>query len=666
MLRRLLPALLLAASARAQPADSLVVDLGALEVEATRAGETAATAPLAVAVELRGPAALATEPGVALEPVLRALPGLWVSDRENFALGERLSVRGMGARAGFGVRGVQVVLDGVPLTMPDGQAALTIVDPALVRRAELVRGPASAFWGNGSGGVLLLGTIPDEAPLARARFLGGAFGMVKAEAEAAVPLGAHRAGLALSHTRREGYREHSAFEVTRARGFGAFELGRGAALAAVGALEWAPEQQNPGALTAEELAQDRRQAQASYVSQAAGKDVLQGQLGAALRVPLALGTLTAGAFGLARHLENPLPFAVIDLERLAGGARVALEREDGPLRWGLGLEAGLQRDERLNWANEGGRRGERRLDQRETVAASAAFAQAAYRRGPLTLSAGLRLDRTRFEAEDALLADGDHSGRRVLAAWSPSAGASYRLGPALLFVSAGTAFETPTTTELANRPDGAGGFNPEIGPQRTRGLEAGLRATTAGGRLFLDLAAYRLGVRDQLTAFEGEDGRTYYRNAEASTHAGLEALAEWRPARALRLGATYAWTRLRFSAGDLTGRHLPGVPEHRLHLRARLAHRRLLAHAELLAAGPTWADDANTARADGFAVLDLRLGHEGIAAGSGLLVQPFVQLQNALGARYVGSVNLNASGGRYFEPAAGRALVAGLSLRLDA
>lgn len=543
-MRRLLLLLLLAATAQAQPADSLRIDLEAIEVEATRASETAATAPRAVAVERRGPVALATEPGVTLESVLRTLPGLWVSDRENFALGERLSVRGMGARAGFGVRGVQVVLDGVPLTMPDGQAALTIADPALVRRAELVRGPASAFWGNGSGGVLFLSTIPEEARLAQVRALGGSFGLVKTEAEAAAPVGAHRAGLAVSHTRREGYRDYSAFEVTRARGFGAFDLGQGAALTATAALEWAPEQQHPGALTAEELATDRRQAQSNYVSQAAGKDSRQGQIGASLRAPLAVGTVTASAFGLARRLENPLPFAIIDLDRLADGARVAFERADGPVRWGLGLDAGLQHDDRMNHANEAGARGEVRLDQQETVASAAAFGQASYRRGPLTISAGLRFDRTRFEADDRLLADGDQSGDRVLAAWSPSAGVSYRIGPALVFASAGTAFETPTTTELVNRPDGAGGFNPEIEPQRTRGVEAGVRGTSRDGRVYFDLAAYRLAVRDQLTAFEGADGRTYYRNAEASAHTGIEALAEWQPLPALRLGATYAWTHL--------------------------------------------------------------------------------------------------------------------------
>src|SRR5690606_2146217 len=110
---------------------------------------------------------------------LRRLPGVFVANRENPALGERLVVRGLGYRAGFGVRGVQVVLDGVPLTLADGQAVLGVVDPPFVRRAEVVRGPASALWGNGSGGVLFLSTTPEgPAPIASARVVGGGNGLV--------------------------------------------------------------------------------------------------------------------------------------------------------------------------------------------------------------------------------------------------------------------------------------------------------------------------------------------------------------------------------------------------------------------------------------------------------------------------------------------------------
>ena len=124
-------------------------------VEAVRGTANAASAPYALAVETHAPDVLPSA-ALSMERVLRSLPGVWVNDQGHFALGERISVRGMGARAPFGVRGMQVVLDGIPLTMPDGQTVLDVVESAVLRRTELLRSPAALFWGNGSGAVLFL------------------------------------------------------------------------------------------------------------------------------------------------------------------------------------------------------------------------------------------------------------------------------------------------------------------------------------------------------------------------------------------------------------------------------------------------------------------------------------------------------------------------------
>jgi iron complex outermembrane recepter protein len=662
VLRILLAAFLLAPlTAHGQRADTLIVDLELEHITVVRTAETAATVPFAVAFETRAPVEGATEPGASLESVLRSLPGLWVADRENFALGERLSVRGMGARAGFGVRGVQVVLDGIPLTLPDGQTALSIVDPSLIRRVELVRGPASAFWGNGSGGVLFLGTIPVGHAPTRARVVGGSHGLLRTDVDAFGRGAMHQAGLAVSHVRRDGYRTYSAFEVTRARGFVVYDWMPGVEVTATGALEWAPEQQHPGALTAEEMATDPRQAQANFVSQSAGKSSSQGQLGVQVRAATGRGTVRGSVYGMARSMENPLPFAYIDLGRLVGGARLTLEGGDYPFRWALGADAGMQRDDRQNWANVGGERGTLTLDQFEMVATTAGFGQASFSHGALTLSTALRYDRTRFSADNRLATS---ESDRSLGAWSTTLGASYQIGPALVFASASTSFETPTTTELVNRPDGGGGFNPELDPQRTRGAEVGARGAPYP-TVFYDVALYRLAVRDQITPFEGEDGRTYYRNVEAARHDGTELLLEWQPTSAVRLGATYTWSRLVFTeeSGVLAGNRVPGVPEHRFVARSRYLHRGLFSSLSLVAAGPTWADDANTARADGFTVLDLRAGHAGLPLGRVRLL-PFVQIENVFDARYAGSVALNARAGRFYEPAAGRSFQVGLSVEL--
>jgi outer membrane receptor protein involved in Fe transport len=163
------------ASDTTAPADR--VRLPELTIEATRAAETLADAPFSVAVQSRSPTALALTPSASLDDVLRPLPGIWVNDRHHFALGERISVRGVGYRSNFGVRGVQVLYDGIPLTLPDGQAFLDVVDPAVVRQVELVRSPSAVFWGNGSGGVLFLSSSTDAGPPPnRVRVQGGSHG----------------------------------------------------------------------------------------------------------------------------------------------------------------------------------------------------------------------------------------------------------------------------------------------------------------------------------------------------------------------------------------------------------------------------------------------------------------------------------------------------------
>ena len=95
-----------------------------MTIQSTRQLETETTA--ARSLYIRQHSTIASEPGLSLQRVLRGLPGLQISERGHFALGERILVRGMGYRAAFGVRGLQAFLDGIPLTMPDGQSMLDV------------------------------------------------------------------------------------------------------------------------------------------------------------------------------------------------------------------------------------------------------------------------------------------------------------------------------------------------------------------------------------------------------------------------------------------------------------------------------------------------------------------------------------------------------------
>ena len=101
--------------------------------------------------------------GAQLSEALAGVPGLLARDRQNFAQDTQLSIRGFGARSTFGVRGVRVLIDGVPATMPDGQGQLSHASLLGAERIEVLRGPFSALYGNSSGGVLQVWSAQGQA-----------------------------------------------------------------------------------------------------------------------------------------------------------------------------------------------------------------------------------------------------------------------------------------------------------------------------------------------------------------------------------------------------------------------------------------------------------------------------------------------------------------------
>lgn len=665
----------------AQQADTLDARLPEVVIEATREAETAATAPFAVSLIAREPAEVALEPALTLEAALRDMPGIWINDRENMALGERITVRGMGWRAPWGVRGVQLVLDGIPLTLPDGQSFPGIIPPSLIRRAELVRGPASHFWGNGSGGVLFLSTSPmDEASFTRLRALTGSYGERELLAEGGGSVGDAYARAYVSNTRQGEYRRHSQGTRTRAGVHGTYDAGERTSLRLMTAFEH-KDALHPSSLTREQLESDPRMARPLFVEQQAGEESTQGQAGLSIERETPNGRILASGYGLVRTLQNPLPFAYIAYDRTAGGARVAWQAQVGRIEGGVSADVGMQRDDRQNFNTVDGRRGDTvQLDQLELVSESGVSAFAGLGISTrIRATAALRASRLRFEADDRLLRSedpalaGDQSGSRTFTALSPSVGLSYRAGGSLLFAGYSTAFETPTMTEIVNRPVPTGGFNENIEPQTTRGIEAGVRGGWTAVNLQFDVVLFRLNVDNALVQTgTNEAGREFFGNAAASIHQGVEASATWTPAGGTTLRMSYTGGTYVYD-GDITtpdgtravdGNSLPGIPDHRLRAQLRQTRNGLWMQAGVRAVSDYHVDDANTTadRTDGYVVADLLLGHAGLQAGS-LLIRPFAEVGNVFDTAYVGSVVVNAFGGRYYEPAPGRAISVGLEAR---
>ncbi len=662
---------LLVSTTSASAQDTIVVPLQELEVTVTRVAEPLTRVPAAVSVVTRRDIQRA-QPGIGIEEALSHVPGLIVNNRYNFALGTRISIRGFGARAAFGVRGIRVLTDGLPLTMPDGQANLNNVDLTSTGRIEVLRGAASMLYGNAAGGVVAFESeIPEPGFGAQLRVIAGSDELLRANAKIGGGSEQTRYLINVARLDADGFREHSKVEQNNLNARVRHVLNDGSFVALTLNAADAPIALNPGSLPLDSAVAKPRMAWPRNAATHSGEAAQQIQLG--LEHGRSFGRVRGNiiAYGIKRTLDNPLPFAYITLDRRAGGLRSVLGTELGRIALSGGVDVELQKDERAEFDNADGAPGSTRLrDQTDNIFNVGPYLRlSAELSSALTATAGVRYDRTRFETNDRLLSDGrDDSGALTMSAVSPMVGATMTLRDGLTaFASVSSAFQTPTTTELINNPTGTG-FN-DLDPQRSVSYEIGMRGTH--GPLVGEVSVYHTRVRDSLVPFQitGGDGREFFRNAGRTRQQGVEAAAQLRVTRDVRLGASYTWNDFVFIDDGLPdqnfeGNELPGVPPH--HLSARLIWSRVAWHAEAevehTSSFYSADNNAEVSRSPAATIVDLRWAVR-VRAG-GTRWEPFIGVNNVFDERYFSSVVINAAGARYFEPAPTRNIYLGVGVAI--
>lgn len=619
-----------------------------------------------------------------IEDAVRAVPGLQVQNRYNLAVGERLSIRGFGPRSQFGVRGLRVIVDGIPATLPDGQATLDHLDLAGLGRVEVIRGPASAAYGNAAGGVLHFQSLdPALVPQGvTARSAVGSDGLWTLQAHATGTSGETGYRVGVSRMTYDGFRRDPIADDGSVFGGGTrsifngtvdFPFAGGEMHVVANAVDL--EARNPGSLPRDRVDNEERGAWGFNVISGARKDVQQGQLGATWNRPVGENQVELATWGIRRELFNPIPGRVIDLVRNAGGVRGMMqgtaEMRSGAFGWRVGAEAELQDDDRKNFDNDDGEPAALILDQDERVRALGFFGQGRLDfTEAIAILAGARYDNVRFAVADRYTAGGDpdDSGQRSMAAFSPSIGIVFQPGErAEIFASASKAFETPTTTELANRASGAGGFNPLLEPQESITLEAGFRFGLAEG-FSMEATAFTTDLTSGLVPFEvaSDPGRTYYRNSGRSEYNGFEISGngEIFADGSLRLAYTRINARyvsFRPNGEVYSGNRIPGVAPRSLDAVLAYAPRGGFVEVRGLWRDSVPVDDAATTRASPYFLLDVTVGLDGYSLGN-TQVSPFVRVDNVADTYYTASVVPNAFGGRFFEPGPGRTFSAGLAL----
>jgi iron complex outermembrane receptor protein len=423
----------------------------------------------------------------------------------------------------------------------------------------------------------------------------------------------------------------------------------------------------------------------------AGKIVRQSDLALSIAQPVAEQvSLDATVYGSVRTLDNPLAFSVVNVGRSSGGVTARLSSAGSlgshAARLAAGGDLQWQNDDRQEYENcidvattsaacptAKTLRGALRKNQRELVSSAGPFVRGELAVVPTLLaSAGVRADAIGFRVRDRLISatNPDDSGDRTLHAVSPAMGLVWRVAPlASVYGTVSTSFETPTTTELGNKPDGSAGINPDLQPQRTLSLELGGKGVLPGTALRWELAAFDTRARDELVPFDipGGAGRRYFRNAGRTQRRGAEVGAD-AELGALTVHGAYSFSRFRYvdylvGTTSYAGKRIPGVPEHAFAASAAVRRGSVTLAGTADVASAVDVDDANSASAPGRTLLGLALSNT-VRAG-GMRLAPLVALQNLADVRSVGSVSVNATGGKFYEPAPGRTLIVRLALSRD-
>jgi iron complex outermembrane receptor protein len=655
------------------------------------------TAPGAVSVDY-GDDLRQARPQVNLSEGLSDVPGLQIQNRQNYAQDLQLSLRGFGSRSTFGVRGIRIYQDGIPSTMPDGQSQISNVDLSSVESIEVLRGPFSALYGNASGGVINITTERGRQPttLSTSNYY-GSYGSWRSGVRLSGATGEGDApgdlnyDLTTSRFSTHGFRDHSSAhrDLTNAK-LGVNIDDRSSLTLSFNSVNI--KANDPGGLTREEWRSDSHQAPRAEQYNTR-KTVSQSQLG--LRYQRAVTdnddfSMTAWA-GMRETVQyQSIPYFVQQRSRQHAGGVIDLTRHyqgidtrwthrmtEGPLpvSFTAGIDYETMTEQRRGYENfiysNGhyilGEKGDLRRKERNLMWNVDPYLQTSWQLTErLTLDAGVRYSSIWFDSNDHYVVpgNGDDSGEASYHKWLPAAALKYDLTDAWnVYTSVGRGYETPTINELSYRNDGQSGLNFKLKPSTSNTVEVGSKMRVGNG--LISAALFETNTSDEIVVASSNNGRTSYQNAGKTRRRGVELawdqqfMDSWRTKLAWTLlDATY---REDAGANIKSGNRMPGIARNSLYASLGwLPEQGWYAGGEVRYLSRIQANDANSASAPGYTTVGLNTGYKFVK--DNWLLDVWGRVDNLFDRDYVGSVIVNESNGRYFEPAPGRNYGVGMTL----
>ena len=593
----------------------------------------------------------------------RNTPGLFTSSSNNFSQDLRISIRGFGARSAFGIRGIKLIVDGIPETTPDGQSQLDNLPLGLVSSVEILRGPNANLYGNSSGGVISINTLSDSSEK-HSRYSGifGAYQYQSLQRTRVIDWNTSSLIIHYDKRRSNGYRDQSGYKSD------ILNLKYITDLDNKNKIVWqinytdSPYAYDAGGLKLNEVENDRRQARKNNIDYDTYEKVKHLKTGVSWNHKRNENSFFDSYFFYQkRDFFTKLPFnfgGIISLYRDYYGFGTKYTKkyyqENRNRTLVLGLDYLNQSDDRKRYKNNFGVQGEMTFDQIEQFKSTGLYmlSQTNYDSG-LLVRYGIR-----YDINDIGI---DSSSSIILDKLNPSIGLSYKVNSNdNIFFSFGTSFETPTLNELSNNPNGEG-LNEDLKSSSSLNYEIGWRKSVSN--LTLEAIAYIISSENEILPYELEQfpGKNFYQNVGSTSRYGLE-LNSQLSFKGGRINLSYTLSKNKFEdfiidSNNLTDNLIPGIPSQMLDLDIifKLSRGRSLIISNRLI-GERYADNANETLISSYNLLNIKYSKE-IFSNSEI----FLGVNNVFNQDYFDNIRINAFGKRYYEPAPKRNFYFGIN-----
>jgi len=643
-----------------------------------------------------------------LSESLIRVPGITAQSRTQSAQDPQISSRGFGSRSSFGVRGIRVYIDGIPLTMPDGQGQPGVVDLSAIKSIEVMRGPFSALYGNSSGGVIqMLTKDAPKTPEVGASVMFGSYDTKRQVMDAAGTAENIEYMLNVSNFETNGYRDHSASDKQQATAKFKVNISEDTKLTAL--VNWFEQKAEdplglPRVATANDPSAFDTPKAAPKSAYNANTKVSRNHTQVGFNIEHALNENNKINLMTYAGTRENLQYLSTSVSSNAGRASsISRDFWGSDLRWdnrgslfnlpyslSMGLTYGKMNDVRLDINTDKGIKrpiianNANSALNRDEDNISTNFDQ--YIQGKISLSdsvdihAGARHTKVELKVKDHFLSgtanNGNNSGSVDYQKTTPVIGTVWKVTPTLnLYANYGKGFETPTFIEAAYNTVNNGAPNLTLKPSESTNYELGLKSIIADNHQ-LNLNVFKIDTKNEIVTKETNSfNRSVFGNADQTKRTGAELSIDSRFDNNISTYLSYSLLNAKFdsdytyvpSTGTPTtiqsGNKIPGTYRNQIYAELAWSYAPLGFKTALEARhnSKVYVNDINTDAAPSYTLFNIRAGFEQNLANWRL--SEYLRVENITDKDYIGSVRVNDSNLRFFEPAAGRNYLLGLSAR---